>query len=171
MVVLFLAGLAATAYMYLHVPTGFVPQEDQNYFIVVVQAPPGASLSYTTQHLAGGGKGPARRPGRLRHLRGARLLALRRQLVELRTGLRSAEADRRAQRARACGQRHCGARVAQAVRHSRSDRGGLRAAGDSRHRQLWRIPVPACRTWAATRCRTWITWRTRSSPPAASART
>jgi hydrophobic/amphiphilic exporter-1 (mainly G- bacteria), HAE1 family len=47
-VVLFLAGLAATAYMYFHVPTGFVPQEDQNYFIVVVQAPPGASLSYTT---------------------------------------------------------------------------------------------------------------------------
>ena len=34
--------------MYVHVPTGFVPQEDQNYFIVVVQAPPGASLSYTT---------------------------------------------------------------------------------------------------------------------------
>ena len=48
MVVLFLAGLALTAYMYVHVPTGFVPQEDQNYFIVVVQAPPGASLSYTT---------------------------------------------------------------------------------------------------------------------------
>ncbi|MGA3316264.1 MAG: efflux RND transporter permease subunit [Candidatus Korobacteraceae bacterium] len=48
MVALFFAGLAATAYMYLHVPTGFVPQEDQNYFIVVVQAPPGASLSYTT---------------------------------------------------------------------------------------------------------------------------
>jgi len=48
MIVLFLAGLAATAYMYVHVPTGFVPQEDQNYFIVVVQAPQGASLSYTT---------------------------------------------------------------------------------------------------------------------------
>ena len=48
MVVLFVAGLAATAYMYVHVPTGFVPQEDQNYFIVVVQAPPGASLSYTS---------------------------------------------------------------------------------------------------------------------------
>jgi HAE1 family hydrophobic/amphiphilic exporter-1 len=47
-VVLFLAALAATAYMYRHVPTGFVPQEDQNYFIVVVQSPPGASLSYTT---------------------------------------------------------------------------------------------------------------------------
>jgi HAE1 family hydrophobic/amphiphilic exporter-1 len=49
MIVLFLAGLAATAYMYVHVPTGFVPQEDQNYFIVVVQAPQGASLSYTTE--------------------------------------------------------------------------------------------------------------------------
>jgi HAE1 family hydrophobic/amphiphilic exporter-1 len=48
MIVLFLAGLAATGYMYIHVPTGFVPQEDQNYFIVVVQAPQGASLSYTT---------------------------------------------------------------------------------------------------------------------------
>ena len=47
-VVLFLAGLAATGYMYLHVPTGFVPQEDQNYFIVIVQTPPGACLSYTT---------------------------------------------------------------------------------------------------------------------------
>ena len=48
MVVLFLGGLALTAYMYIRVPTGFVPQEDQNYFIVVVQAPPGASLTYTT---------------------------------------------------------------------------------------------------------------------------
>jgi hydrophobic/amphiphilic exporter-1 (mainly G- bacteria), HAE1 family len=48
MIILFFAGLGATAYMYLHVPTGFVPQEDQNYFIVVVQAPPGASLAYTT---------------------------------------------------------------------------------------------------------------------------
>ncbi len=48
MIVLFLVGLAATGYMYVHVPTGFVPQEDQNYFIVVVQAPQGASLSYTT---------------------------------------------------------------------------------------------------------------------------
>ncbi len=48
MVLLFVAGLVLTAYMYVRVPTGFVPQEDQNYFIVVVQAPPGASLTYTT---------------------------------------------------------------------------------------------------------------------------
>ena len=47
MVVLFVAGLCATVYMYLHVPTSFVPQEDQGYIILQVQAPPGASLSYT----------------------------------------------------------------------------------------------------------------------------
>jgi HAE1 family hydrophobic/amphiphilic exporter-1 len=49
MLLLFFAGLAATAYMYVHVPTAFVPGEDQNYLIVVVQAPQGASLSYTTE--------------------------------------------------------------------------------------------------------------------------
>jgi hydrophobic/amphiphilic exporter-1 (mainly G- bacteria), HAE1 family len=48
MIVVFVVGLAATGFMYLHVPSGFVPQEDQNYFIVVVQAPQGASLAYTT---------------------------------------------------------------------------------------------------------------------------
>ena len=47
MIVLFLAGLAATVYMYRTVPTAFVPQEDQGYIILQVQAPPGASLSYT----------------------------------------------------------------------------------------------------------------------------
>ena len=49
MLVLFLVGLAGAAFMYQHVPTGFVPSEDQGYFIVVVQTPQGASLGYTTQ--------------------------------------------------------------------------------------------------------------------------
>jgi HAE1 family hydrophobic/amphiphilic exporter-1 len=48
MVVLFLIGLAATAYIYQAVPTAFVPDEDQGYFLCIVQTPPGASLSYTT---------------------------------------------------------------------------------------------------------------------------
>jgi HAE1 family hydrophobic/amphiphilic exporter-1 len=47
LVLLFVAGLAATVYMYQHVPTSFVPQEDQGYIILQIQAPPGASLSYT----------------------------------------------------------------------------------------------------------------------------
>jgi hydrophobic/amphiphilic exporter-1 (mainly G- bacteria), HAE1 family len=49
LLVVFFAGLAATAYVYVHVPTGFIPQEDQNYLICVLQAPPGASLNYTTE--------------------------------------------------------------------------------------------------------------------------
>ena len=47
--VLFVAGLTATVYMYNHVPTAFVPTEDQGYFMILVQTPPGASLSYTTE--------------------------------------------------------------------------------------------------------------------------
>jgi hydrophobic/amphiphilic exporter-1 (mainly G- bacteria), HAE1 family len=48
MSILFLLGLAATAYMYRTVPTAFIPTEDQNYLICVVQTPPGASLTYTS---------------------------------------------------------------------------------------------------------------------------
>jgi hydrophobic/amphiphilic exporter-1 (mainly G- bacteria), HAE1 family len=49
MLVLFLAGLGGVVYLYQHVPTSFVPQEDQGYMMVVIQAPPGASLAYTTR--------------------------------------------------------------------------------------------------------------------------
>ncbi|WP_263358801.1 efflux RND transporter permease subunit [Acidicapsa ligni] len=48
LLIVFFAGLAATGYMYLHVPTGFIPQEDQGYLMVIVQGPPGGSLSDTT---------------------------------------------------------------------------------------------------------------------------
>ena len=48
MLLIFFGGLGATAFMYNHVPTAFIPQEDQSYFIIIVQTPPGASLSYTT---------------------------------------------------------------------------------------------------------------------------
>ena len=47
MVVLFFGGLGATYFLLQHVPRGFVPDEDQGYLIVVVQAPAGASLEYT----------------------------------------------------------------------------------------------------------------------------
>ena len=47
----FLAGLAATYFIYQRVPTSFVPEEDQGYFFVIVQGPPGASLQYTTRAL------------------------------------------------------------------------------------------------------------------------
>src|SRR5215470_12635233 len=47
MVVLFFAGLGLTYFAFTHVPTGFVPDDDQGYFMVIIQAPPGASLEYT----------------------------------------------------------------------------------------------------------------------------
>jgi HAE1 family hydrophobic/amphiphilic exporter-1 len=49
MLAVFFCALAATAFMYNHVPTAFIPQEDQSYFLIIVQTPPGASLSYTSE--------------------------------------------------------------------------------------------------------------------------
>jgi HAE1 family hydrophobic/amphiphilic exporter-1 len=48
MIVLFVAGLGLTWWVYKVVPTGFLPDEDQNYFIIQAQAPEGASLEYTS---------------------------------------------------------------------------------------------------------------------------
>jgi HAE1 family hydrophobic/amphiphilic exporter-1 len=48
LLLLFFAGLAGTVMMYQRVPTAFVPSEDQNYLMCIVQTPPGASLSYTS---------------------------------------------------------------------------------------------------------------------------
>jgi HAE1 family hydrophobic/amphiphilic exporter-1 len=48
LLLVFFVGLAATAWMYRIVPTGFIPQEDQGNLYVIVQAPPGSSLEYTT---------------------------------------------------------------------------------------------------------------------------
>jgi len=45
--VVFLALLGATYFVYQRVPRAFLPEDDQGYVIFVVQAPQGASLSYT----------------------------------------------------------------------------------------------------------------------------
>jgi len=46
-VLVFVALLGATWWVYRTVPSGFVPEEDQGYVMVLIQAPPGASLDYT----------------------------------------------------------------------------------------------------------------------------
>jgi HAE1 family hydrophobic/amphiphilic exporter-1 len=48
MLAIFVSGLAATWWIYSTVPSSFVPDEDEGYFMVIVQAPAGASLQYTT---------------------------------------------------------------------------------------------------------------------------
>jgi HAE1 family hydrophobic/amphiphilic exporter-1 len=44
----FVALLGVTWWVYQKVPAAFVPEEDEGYFITIVQAPAGASLGYTT---------------------------------------------------------------------------------------------------------------------------
>ncbi len=48
MVLLFILTLGATVWVYRTVPSAFLPDEDQGYFIIQVQAPEGASLEYTS---------------------------------------------------------------------------------------------------------------------------
>jgi HAE1 family hydrophobic/amphiphilic exporter-1 len=47
-VLLFAVGLALTVWIFNKVPSAFVPDEDQGFIIINIQAPPGASLEYTT---------------------------------------------------------------------------------------------------------------------------
>jgi HAE1 family hydrophobic/amphiphilic exporter-1 len=44
---LFVLSLGLTAWLYTHVPSAFLPEEDQGYFITIIQAPEGVSLNYT----------------------------------------------------------------------------------------------------------------------------
>ncbi|MEM6838347.1 MAG: efflux RND transporter permease subunit [Cyanobacteria bacterium P01_C01_bin.120] len=45
---LFVALLVLTGWLYQSVPSAFLPEEDQGYFITIIQGPEGVSLSYTS---------------------------------------------------------------------------------------------------------------------------
>jgi HAE1 family hydrophobic/amphiphilic exporter-1 len=49
---LFVVLLGATAFLFTSVPSAFLPEEDQGYFIVLVQGPDGVSLPYTDRVLS-----------------------------------------------------------------------------------------------------------------------
>ena len=83
LLLVFFAGLGATVWMYRSVPTGFIPQEDQGYFMVIVQAPPGSSLAYTTS-LAERGRSDHCAESRCGRVVSDHGLQLRRQRVERR---------------------------------------------------------------------------------------
>jgi hydrophobic/amphiphilic exporter-1 (mainly G- bacteria), HAE1 family len=46
---LFVLSLGFTGWLYTRVPTAFIPDEDQGYFITIIQAPEGVSLNYTSK--------------------------------------------------------------------------------------------------------------------------
>ncbi|BAY99259.1 transporter [Tolypothrix tenuis PCC 7101] len=48
-VALFVVGLFGTYFMFTHVPTGFVPNEDQGIVLGIIQGPDGVALNYTDQ--------------------------------------------------------------------------------------------------------------------------
>ncbi|MCW5821427.1 MAG: multidrug efflux RND transporter permease subunit [Cyanobacteria bacterium TGS_CYA1] len=48
-VLAFVATLGLTAFLYTRMPTGFLPEEDVGYFMIVVQGPDGVSLDYTSK--------------------------------------------------------------------------------------------------------------------------
>jgi hydrophobic/amphiphilic exporter-1 (mainly G- bacteria), HAE1 family len=48
-IILFVASLGLTSWLYLRVPQAFLPDEDQGYFINLIQGPDGTSLNYTKQ--------------------------------------------------------------------------------------------------------------------------
>ncbi|HEY9647339.1 MAG TPA: efflux RND transporter permease subunit [Chroococcidiopsis sp.] len=45
----FVVLLGLTAFMFARVPSGFLPEEDQGYFVTIIQAPEGVSLNYTDE--------------------------------------------------------------------------------------------------------------------------
>ncbi|MDZ8053266.1 MAG: efflux RND transporter permease subunit [Aulosira sp. ZfuVER01] len=51
-VLLFVLSLGLTAWVYTRVPTAFLPEEDQGYFITIIQGPEGVSLNYTSNVMA-----------------------------------------------------------------------------------------------------------------------
>ncbi|MEL6471551.1 MAG: efflux RND transporter permease subunit, partial [Cyanobacteria bacterium J06623_4] len=46
---IFVALLVITGWLYTTVPSAFLPDEDQGYFITIIQGPEGVSLNYTSQ--------------------------------------------------------------------------------------------------------------------------
>ncbi len=51
-VLLFVISLGLTAWLYTRVPTAFIPDDDQGYFITIIQGPEGVSLNYTSKVMA-----------------------------------------------------------------------------------------------------------------------
>jgi HAE1 family hydrophobic/amphiphilic exporter-1 len=49
---LFIVSLGMTAWLYITVPTAFLPEEDEGFFITLTQGPQGVSLQYTSDVMA-----------------------------------------------------------------------------------------------------------------------
>ena len=151
----FVLLLGATYWVYTRVPTGFVPDEDQGYVFVIVQAPQGASLDYTMNIVRQVGG---------RHAQGCRRSAVCSPPAASASSAAApnqgiffvslkAFAERQGARAVGAGDRRA------AVRRLQPDprRAGapVPAAGHQRAEPVRRVLVPAARSERRARSRTW----------------
>ena len=158
---LFALGLLGTWWLFRIVPSAFVPDEDEGYFITVIQAPAGASLEYTTEHRQAGGGHPVqgpRHPGRL--LGGG--VQLQRRGAQQRPHLHAAQGLRRAQGQEPfAGQAVLGRVRGPMMAHPRRAGDPVRAARASRACPSSAASSTSCSTRRAATSRAWPT------PPAA----
>ncbi len=49
---IFILSLGVTGWLYISIPTAFIPDDDQGYFITLIQGPEGVSLNYTSKVMA-----------------------------------------------------------------------------------------------------------------------
>ena len=97
---------SATWLVYRVVPSSFVPDEDEGYFIAIIQAPAGASLEYTIEHRASRPSDHHEAAGSAGGVLGRRL-QLQRVGAEPGPDVRAAEAVRRAATDRTSRSRRC----------------------------------------------------------------
>ncbi len=119
-------------------------QEDQNYFLIMVQAPPGASLAYTTEFADRGADLVRKDPdvfGTFSVMGFSLPAAARRTPAS--SSLRCKPIDERTQRATATLRGNRRPHRPQALRHTRRHSVRRRTACHPRHRHLRRLPVQA----------------------------
>jgi multidrug efflux pump subunit AcrB len=136
--VLFVGALGLTVLVYRLVPGGFVPDEDQGYFIVAVQAPEGASLQYTAGIAAQASVVLAKEPEILGVFA---VIDSRFRAPSAGDPLRADEAPLPAQGSEALRRRGDRSRRRAALRHPGSDRDSLPTAADRRGGEFRGIPV------------------------------
>ena len=144
-VLVFVGALAATYFVYSRVPQAFVPEEDQGYFILQIQAPTGASLRIHGRRGASGRtdhhEGPRRAGAVLRHG-----LQLQRRRVERRPDVRQVEAIRSAEGTIALASDDRRTAQRPSVLAARRDRRRVHAALYSRLEPVRRVRVPGARS-------------------------
>ena len=141
---LFAAGLVATSWLFRTVPSAFVPDEDEGYFISVIQAPAGASLEYTTR-IAEQAEAILFKDPDIRAAFSVAGLQLQRRGAEQRPDLHAAQGLRRAARPQPLARGRAQPRARTDAGDPGRARDPVRATGDPGPLGLRRLPVRAAR--------------------------